>query len=353
MTQNTVPLDPQPYLHTRVHDGTGVITLDRPKALNALTAQMYADLLELLWAWADDSDIRQVLVRSSAPRAFCAGGDIRQIRNTVLDSGVDAAVAAFRDEYTLNNVISTYPKPYIAVMEGYTMGGGMGISVHGSHRIATENTVLAMPECVIGYFPDVGASWFLPRMNVPGRGYSLPLARWMGLGGQRISGADAVAVGLADHLVASDRLEVFHHAVLADGVDAAVAEYALPHDDAVAQATVLERVEQIESVYGADSLEDVLAAAGQDCAGAAPSSLVRTWELLNVGATAASATECLERELAFARDAVAAPDFREGVRCMLVDKEDTPVWQPPTIGDVDVDHIRAVLRTSEPLRERL
>ncbi|MDO5617872.1 enoyl-CoA hydratase/isomerase family protein [Kocuria sp.] len=352
MTQSTVPADPEQYVRTEVRHGTGVITLDRPKALNALTAQMYRDLLDTLWAFADDPDVEQVLIHASAPRAFCAGGDIRQIRQAVVDGEIDRGMAAFTDEYTLNNVIAQYPKPYIALMEGYTMGGGMGLSVHGSHRVVTENTVMAMPECVIGFFPDVGASWFLPRVSLLGRGPSLAIARWMGLGGQRITGADAVAIGLADHLVASDRLEDFREAVIADGVEAAVAQFAATNHDDVAHATLPERWDEIESVYGADTLQEVVAAAGEDLAGASPSSLVRTWELLDVGAASESVTECLERELALGRDTIAAPDFSEGVRCTLIDKEDDPAWQPPSVDAVDVEHIRAVLKTSAPLCER-
>lgn len=352
MTQSTVAADPEQYLHTEIRNGTGVITLDRPKALNALTAQMYRDLLETLWAWSDDSRVQQVLVRASAARAFCAGGDIRQIRQAVVDGDVERGMAAFTDEYTLNNLIATYPKPYIALMEGYTMGGGMGLSVHGSHRVVTENTVMAMPECAIGFFPDVGASWFLPRVNLLGRGPSLAVGRWMGLGGQRITGADAVAIGLADLMVASDQLADFREAAIADGVEAAVAQFAATNDDDIAHATLPQRWDQIESVYGADTLEEVVAAAGDDLAGASPSSLVRTWQLLDVGAASESVTECLQRELALGRDTITAPDFSEGVRCTLIDKHDDPAWQPPTVAEVDVEHIRAVLRTSETLRVR-
>lgn len=352
MTQSTVPTDPEQYVQSEIRGSTGVITLDRPKALNALTAQMYRDLLETLWAWADDDAVEQVLIHASTPRAFCAGGDIRQIRQAVVDGQIDRGVAAFTDEYTLNNVIAGYPKPYIALMEGYTMGGGMGLSVHGSHRVVTENTVMSMPECVIGFFPDVGASWFLPRVSLLGRGPSLAVARWMALGGQRITGADAVAIGLADVLVPSEKLEDFRELVISDGVEAAVSTHGAVTDDHVATAELPEKWDEIERVYGADSLEQVVAAVGEDFAGASPSSLVRTWELLDAGAAAESVTECLERELAFARDTISAPDFSEGVRCTLIDKDDEPAWQPASVQEVDVQAIRAVLETSESLRSR-
>ncbi|KAA9394223.1 enoyl-CoA hydratase/isomerase family protein [Kocuria coralli] len=352
MTQSTVPADPEQYVRAEVRHRTGVITLDRPKALNALTAKMYRDLLECLWVWSDDDSVDQVLIHASASRAFCAGGDIRQVRQAVLDGEIERGMGAFTDEYTLNNLIAGYPKPYIALMEGYTMGGGMGLSVHGSHRIVTENTVMAMPECVIGFFPDIGASWFLPRMSLLGRGPSLAVARWMGLGGQRISGADAVAVGLADVLVPSERLDRFRELAISDGVEAAISEFAATAADGLPDTSLAEAWDQIEQVYGADSLPEVLAAAGEELAGASPSSLVRTWELLDAGAAASSVTECLERELAFARATISAPDFSEGVRCALIDKEDSPQWSPATVEEVDVAAIKAVLGASEPLRER-
>lgn len=352
MTQSTVPADPEQYVRIEVRNGTGIITLDRPKALNALTAQMYRDLLETLWAWENDDAVRQVLIHASAPRAFCAGGDIRQVREAVVGGDIDRGMAAFTDEYTLNNLIANYPKPYIALMEGYTMGGGMGLSVHGSHRIVTENTVMSMPECVIGFFPDIGASWFLPRVNLLGRGPSLAVGRWLGLGGQRITGPDAVAVGLADVLVPSARLDQFRELAISEGVEEAVARMAATDDDGLPAATLPERWDEIEAVYGAESLAEVVTAAGEELAGASPSSLVRTWEILDAGAATESVTQCLERELAMARDTISAPDFSEGVRCTLIDKEDDPVWQPPTVEEVDVAAIRGVVASSESLRSR-
>lgn len=341
------------HVRRELRDGTGLIVLDRSKALNALTAQMYRVLLETLWAWAEDDAVTQVVISSSAPRAFCAGGDIRQIRDAVRAGDHDAAMAAFTDEYTLDRVIAQFPKPFIALMQGYTMGGGMGISVHGSHRIVTEDTVLAMPETAIGFFPDVGASWFLPRVSLLGRGPSLAVGRWLALTGARITGPDAVAIGLADALVPSQRLEAFREAVVVEGLETAMAEHTAGPGDELPAAELPERWDDLESVYGADTLAEILVRApSEDLAGAAPSSLVRAWELLERGAAASSLDECLERELAMAADTIASPDFDEGVRCTMVDKQDDPQWSPRTVAEVDVEAVRRILEAPLPLRER-
>lgn len=347
--------DPEQHVRSEVRGGTGVITLDRPQALNALTARMYRDLLETLWAWQGDAAVTQVLITSSTERAFCSGGDIRQIREAVLDDRHDDGTAAFTDEYTLNALIAQYPKPVIAIMRGITMGGGMGLSVHGSHRIVTDDTMMAMPEAAIGFFPDIGASWFLPRVSLLGRGPSLAVGRWMGLTGARISGPDAMAIGLADHFVPSARLEAFTEAVINEGIAAAVAEHAAGpgENDGIPAAELPERWDDIEAVYGAETLGEVLAKApAEDLEGASPMSLVRTWELLERGVDAESLTECLERELALAGDTIASPDFAEGVRCAMVDKKDEPQWTPPTVAEVDVVAIRRVLDQRGRLRTR-
>lgn len=345
--------DPEQHVRTELRGGTGVITLDRPKALNALTARMYRDILETLWAWQDDDDVTQVLLTSSAERAFCAGGDIRQIRTAVLEGRGEDAVAAFRDEYTINQAIAQFPKPVIAVMQGITMGGGMGLSVHASHRIVTEDSMLAMPETGIGFFPDIGASWFLPRVCLLGRGPSLAVGRWMALTGARLSGPDAVAIGLADTVVPSSRIEAFREAVVRDGIESAVADHAAGPEDGLPEAELPEQWDDIERIYGAETLGEVLVKApSEDLAGASPSSLVRTWELFERGAAAESLTECLERELALAADTIASPDFAEGVRCTMIDKQDDPQWSPQSVAEVDVEAIRRILDAPEPLRTR-
>lgn len=335
------------HVLTEVHNGTGHIVLNRPRQLNALTSQMYVDLKAALDAWRDDDAVRHVLVTSASPRAWCAGGDIREVREAVLGGRVDEATQIFATEYALDCLIATYPKPYVALMNGICMGGGMGISVHGSHRVVGRSTVMAMPETKIGFFPDIGASWFLPRVTRPGhRDVPSPaVGRWLGLGGQRIGGADAVALGLADVLVADEDFEPLARAVVEEGPDDALARFAREPEP----SSVVEQWARIEDAYGAATLEEIVAAAPEDVAGMSPSSLVRTFELLERGAADDGVRSCLERELRLAADTIARPDFAEGVRAVLVDKDNAPAWEHASVQDVDVAAVRAVLDERMPL----
>ncbi|MFI7480996.1 enoyl-CoA hydratase/isomerase family protein [Kocuria sp. M1R5S2] len=335
------------HVLTEVRNGTGHIVLNRPRQLNALTAQMYRDLRAALDGWRDDDAVRHVLVTSASPKAFCAGGDIREVRDAVLAGRIEDATQVFATEYALDCLIATYPKPYVALMNGICMGGGMGISVHGSHRVVGSSTLMAMPETKIGFFPDIGASWFLPRVSRPRRrGEPSPaVGRWLGLGGQRIGGADAVALGLADALVADEDFEALAQAVVEEGPEAALARFAREPES----SPVVERWAQIEDRYGAETLEEIAAAAPDDLAGMSPSSLVRTFELLERGAADDDVRSCLERELRLAADTIARPDFAEGVRAVLVDKDNAPAWEHRSVAEVDVDAVRAVLGEKLPL----
>ena len=203
--------------------------------------------------------------------------------------------------------------------------------------------------------PEAASSWFLPRVSLLGRGPSLGVGRWMGLTGARISGPDALAIGLADNFVPESRLEAFKEAVVSDGVAAAVAEHSAGpgENDGIPEASLPERWDEIEELYGADTQGEILVKApAEDLAGASPSSLVRTWELLERGAEAESLQECLERELALAADTIVSPDFAEGVRCTMIDKQDEPQWSPATVSEVDVEAIRRVLDQPGQLRPR-
>jgi enoyl-CoA hydratase len=253
----------------------------------------------------------------------------------------------FAVEYALDCLIADYPKPYVALMNGICMGGGMGISVHGSHRVVGPSTVMAMPETKIGFFTDIGASWFLPRVSRPGRRgeQGLAVGRWLALGGQRVSGADAVALGLADVLVADEDFEALAGAVVEEGPEDALSRFAREPEP----SSVVARWEQIEERYGAATLEEIVAAAPEDLAGMSPSSLVRTFELLERGAADDSVRSCLERELRLAADTIARPDFAEGVRAVLVDKDNAPAWEHASVTDVDVAAVRAVLAEKLPL----
>lgn len=314
----------------RVSAGTGVIELDRPGALNALDLTMVRLITEVLREWRDDDAVRSVVVRSTSPKAFCAGGDIRAVRDAGV-RGDDAAVRAyFSAEYALNALIARYPKPYTALIDGYAMGGGLGISVHGSARVVTERAVLAMPETAIGFFPDIGASCFLPRL--PGGA-----GRYLGLTGTRISGAAAVGCGLATHYVHAADLPALEAALFGGGdpvrtLDAFAAT--APPSELAGHREAIDHCFHAD-VTGLGDIRARLAAqdADRDWAdetlavldGASPMSLDITFDLLRAGAGSAL-EDCLARELDLACRTAREPDFHEGVRAALIDKDRRPVW---------------------------
>ncbi|MCF8612163.1 enoyl-CoA hydratase/isomerase family protein [Gordonia sp. HY285] len=329
------------YIRTSVSNGVGEIVLDRPKALNALDQTMIDDLHETLVGWGDDDAVETVLVTSASDRAFCAGGDIRAIRDSALAGDAAAVTKYFASEYRVNQLIAEYPKPYVALIDGAAMGGGLGISVHGEIRIVTEKAMIAMPETAIGFFPDVGATYFLSRLPAG-------VGMWLGLTGARLRGADAVAVGLATHYVPSDDL-----GVVADTIrsGAGLAEALAEHRDPVESTLPLRK---IADYFGDVSVDGVVGglrgAVGDEWAeemlillgSASPTSLFVTARLLELG-EASSLAECLERELSTAEKITAHPDFAEGVRAVLVDKDRDPSFVPPTIEEVSAESIVALV----------
>ncbi|AKG46169.1 enoyl-CoA hydratase/isomerase [Streptomyces xiamenensis] len=323
-----------------VSGGLGRLTLNRPAALNALTAEMVAAMAGALARWEDDPEVGGVLLRSASPRAFCAGGDVRAAREAVLAGTPEAADAFYAAEYALNGRIARFPKPYVSLIDGLVMGGGLGISVHGSVRVVTERAVFAMPETRIGFFPDVGASWFLPRLG-------LPLGRYLGLTGARLDAARALECGLATHFVPREELPGLEEALRtpADGVVATVERFARP-----APPAGMEWAEQRELIgrcfADADPrriLERLAAEPGawaretrRELAGFSPTSLWLTCELLERGAASEDLAVCLERELLLASRVARGADFAEGVRALLVDKDQRPRWRPERLDQVDV-----------------
>ncbi|MCQ8186747.1 enoyl-CoA hydratase/isomerase family protein [Streptomyces rugosispiralis] len=320
-------------IRAEVRAGLGDLALDRPEALNALTPDMVAGITRVLSRWADDDTVHTVVVRSTSPRAFCAGGDIRFMREEVLAQRLDQTMAFFADEYALNEFIASYPKPYVALLDGVAMGGGLGLSVHGGYRVVTEHSVLAMPETSIGFFPDVGASYFLPRL-APGWG------RYLGLTGARVDAGGALRSGLATHYVPREHLDDLVKALTRKGISALDGTHgappALDPPGAAPAAAVLK-------VFGETPLAELEAelrvltdpqaeAALAALLSASPSSVVTTDRLLCLGAQS-SLSECLARELATARDAIRRPDFDEGVRRAVVERGTTPVWSHATIED--------------------
>src|SRR5436309_10621115 len=224
----------------------GIVMLNRPQALNAVTHEMVRALARQLRAWAGDGAVTRVIVRAAGERAFSAGGDIRALYEQGRAGRQQEMLTFWRDEYPLNAYIKRYPKPYVALIDGILMGGGVGVSVHGSHRVAGDRFPFAMPEVCIGFFPDVGATWFLPR--IPGE-----LGTWCALTGERLKTADAVAAGLATHHVRSERFPDLLDALCGDvSVDAVLGAFA----EAVVQQTT--QREEIDRLFAGDRVEDIL-----------------------------------------------------------------------------------------------
>jgi len=324
----------------------GLVTLNRPKALNALTLPMIRAYDPQLIEWATDPQVGAVVMQGAGDRAFCAGGDIRAIYDA--GRGSDAAIHRdfFREEYILNRRIHRLAKPHVALLDGITMGGGVGLSVHGSHRVATERTLFAMPETGIGLFPDVGGSYFLPRC--PGE-----IGMYLALTGHRLKAADMVYAGIATHHVPSARLAELKAALAScdpaagrAGVDAALAAVAAdPGEPALAQ-----RRATIDRCFAQPAVEGIIEAlAGEPTEWAeatratllkmSPTSLKVTYRQIRLGGTL-DFEACMIMEYRMIQRFMQGHDFFEGVRAALVDKDQKPRWQPASLAEVgaaDVD----------------
>ncbi|MBA4774709.1 enoyl-CoA hydratase/isomerase family protein [Agrobacterium salinitolerans] len=322
--------------------GAGIIRLNRPKAINSLTLPMVRDLFQALQRFEEDSDVSCVVLTGEGDRGLCAGGDVRIIHD--LGKAGDPQVLDFwREEFPLNYRIARFAKPYIALMDGIVMGGGVGISAHGSHRIVTERTKLAMPETGIGYFPDVGGSWLLPR--APGE-----CGTWLGMTGNAVTAADAIYAGFADYSVPSDRLDGLvqdlSKAADVDSIEAAIMAHAVEADEGVLSINR----DIIDATFHFDTVEEIFAAlsARADAFSRetlevlqkrSPTSLKLTLKLLRLGRESASLIECLEREFAAGTEILRQHDFYEGVRAALVDKDRNPLWQPARLDEVREEDI--------------
>jgi enoyl-CoA hydratase len=318
----------------------GLITLNRPQALNAMTLSMVRALAAKLADWARDPAVTQVIVSGAGGRAFSAGGDIRALYDLGRAGRHDEALTFWREEYRLNAFIKRFPKPYVALINGIDMGGGVGVSIHGSHRVAGEKFLFAMPEVGIGFFPDVGATWFLPRM--PGESGTC-----CALTGERLKVGDGVATGLATHHVAAARFAELTDALCGTvPVDAVLAAFADPPGEAPFAA----RRAAIDRLFAADRVEDILAgldaeavSGGPDAAWAAataatireksPSSLKIALTQMRRG-RAWTFDECMRAELRIVSRIVYGGDFYEGIRAVIIDKDNAPIWQPARLADV-------------------
>ncbi|BDD81311.1 enoyl-CoA hydratase [Tsukamurella pulmonis] len=324
---------------TTVAGGTGHIELNRPKALNALTMDMVHAIDAALRAWENDDAVTRVLITSASPKAFCAGGDIRAIRDQVV-AGEDFT-HFFRDEYAMNQRLADFPKPVIALIDGVNMGGGVGVSIHGSHRVVSEKAMIAMPEVAIGFLPDVGATYLLGRLP---KG----VGELMGMTAARMGAGDALAVGLATHFVPSSAMPNVKEGLLAgEDLDAVLARFG----DTFPAAPL--PLDEVAEVFGSDSVTEILAGlaatsgtwadtAREQLTTACPTSVFVTFDLIQQsrGRTLA---QCLADEAVVGARLVRRPDFVEGIRAVLVDKTRDPQFSPATISDVEDHEIEAIL----------
>ena len=327
----------------RVEGRVGRIRLNRPKALHALTRQMCSDMIAALLAWRDDPAVELVMLDHAEGRGFCAGGDVVMLRDSGAGDGVEAR-AFFHEEYRLNHLLFTYPKPTLAFMDGVTMGGGVGISQPCRYRVATENSRYAMPETTIGLFPDVGGGWYLSRL--PGR-----TGQFLALTGARLDGAECLALGLASHYLPAETLDEAKAGIVANParIESLLAEASVPPPEA--------RIErnrgEIDRLFAAATLEGILAAlaaeesewAAKELAtlrGKSPLSCKVSLRLLAEGAGRDSFADEMRQEYAIASRIVRCHDFAEGVRALLVDKDNAPRWDPTTPEAVTPEMVDAI-----------
>lgn len=316
----------------RVERGIGRITLNRPKALNALTHDMVRVIDAALAGWEADEQVRAVLIDGAGERGLCAGGDIRSIYEDARSGGT-ASLAFWADEYRLNARIARYPKPYIALMDGLVMGGGVGVSAHGSLRVVTERSRVGMPEVGIGFVPDVGGTYLLSR--APGQ-----LGTHIALTTAQLSGADAIHCGLADHYVPADRLPELTAALGTGEPATVVASFAEP----VPASPLAAQAGWIDSSYGAETAEEILAAlrgAGEAATGAAkeiesksPTSVKTALRALRSAARLPNLEAVLDQEYRISHASLRAPDLAEGIRAQIIDKDRNPRWSPATLAEV-------------------
>lgn len=343
---------PDTVLH-EVVGRVGRLTLNRPRAINSLNDEMVVEMLRVLDQWADDPRVRAVWVEGAGDTGLCAGGDVVALRRSVLEGDERSVLGFWEREYALNARIASYPKPYVVWMDGVVMGGGVGVSAHGSHRIVTERTKLAMPETIIGFFPDVGGLWFLSR--APGE-----LGTHVALTGLPVNGADAVLLGMADELVPLSAKD----AVLADLTSAASDESSAPSDwptrdgadlgaddpDSdgdveLPEPSLVQHREWIDDCYAGDdpaAILDRLARhthpSAQEAAATikqrSPHSVAITLAALRRAASL-SVDEVLAQDQRLGRAFAGHPDFAEGIRALLVDKDRSPRWADAHVADVD------------------
>ena len=335
----------EPDLIVRREGAAGIIRLNRPKAINAMTFEMSIGIDKALDQFETDPAVALVLLEGAGERGLCAGGDIRGLYESSREGG-DLGKRFWRQEYIMNARIARFAKPYVAFMDGLVMGGGVGLSAHGSHRVVTEKTKLAMPEVGLGFFPDVGGTWLLSHS--PGE-----IGTYFGLTGQTMNGPDAIYAKFADAVVPSGKLAGLRETLVNLRVGASAAEVKAAIDGFATGETsgpVAAQQSQIDRWFAHDRMEDIVADLKRDGSELAqatlkalneksPRGMVVTLKLLRLARGASSLEQCLVREYRAALEVFKSDDFREGVRAAVIDKDRNPKWSPPRIEDVTPDMV--------------
>jgi enoyl-CoA hydratase len=337
----------------KVEGHAGFISLNRPSALHALTLPMVHAMTAALLEWRDDPAVKCVVIDHADGRGFCAGGDIAFLRNSAINDGGVSGLKFFHDEYQLNHLLFTYPKPVVAFMDGITMGGGVGISQPARFRVATENTKFAMPETGIGLFPDVGGGWYLSRLE--GR-----VGQFLALTGARIAGAGCLSLGLATHYLTSNVLAEAKSRIATEDVeriDGILGTLSVTPPD----SKIVETIVQINRHFASDRLEDILSSleGGESDWAMKELATLRTkspqtckvaLRQLAESSKLTEFTDNMAMEYRIASRVIVRPDFAEGVRAVIVDKDNAPKWDPATAEGVTgglVDAIFAPLPAQE------
>jgi enoyl-CoA hydratase len=328
---------------SRVESGVGFVTLNRPKAINSLNQSMVDGLRAVLTAWEQDDAINAVVLSGAGERGLCAGGDVVAIYHSARADGAEAR-RFWHDEYLMNGQIGRFPKKYVALMDGIVMGGGVGVGAHANTRVVTETSKVAMPEVGIGFIPDVGGAYLLSR--APGS-----LGLHAALTGAPFSGADAIALGFADHYVPHDKLDALRHAIAADGVESAIAAHAVepPASELAAQR------DWIDDCYAGDTVADIVASlrnhvrtgagpandAANLIATRSPIALSVTLEAVRRAAKLDTLEDVLAQDYRVSSASLRSHDLVEGIRAQLVDKDRNPKWSPASLPQVSAADVEA------------
>ncbi len=335
----------EPDLIARREGSAGIIRLNRPKAINAVTLEMFRDIEKALDAFEADPQVAVIVLEGAGERGLCAGGDIRALWENSKVKG-DLGRVLWREEYILNARIKKFPKPYVAFMDGIVMGGGVGLSAHSSHRVVTERTKLAMPEVGLGFFPDVGGTYLLSR--APGE-----IGTYFGLTGQTMNGPDAIYARFADAVVPSSKLPALREVLtrVRPGIASGEVKSLIEGFGTGEKAGPVAAMQpQIDALFAHDRMEDTIAVLREDgsefaqktlktLAEKSPRGMVVTLKLLRLARQASTLEECLVREYRAALEVFRSDDFREGVRAAVIDKDRNPKWSPPDIEDVTAEMV--------------